>query len=314
MKIGIIGGGLSGISFQHYLNHPSEILEKNSNIGGLCRTFEKDGFYYDIGGHILFSTNTKIMKIINDILNPNIHYCKRNNKILFKNKYIKYPFENGLSSLDKEDIIDCLLTFIENPNKSYSNFEEWIYYTFGKGIADRYLIPYNNKIWKTKLSDMNTEWVDRIPKPPLEDIIKSAIGIETEGYVHQLNFGYPIKGGIQSLVESFIKETSKIKTNINIKSIYLKNKKWIISTDSEQFEFDKIVNTAPLEEIIPLIINVPQDIVNAVNKLKYNAVRVVMIGINNQSLLDKSAVYIPEIFSAFILRRRFGISLRSLTD
>jgi protoporphyrinogen oxidase len=238
MNIGIIGGGLSGVSLQYYLKHPSEILEKYS-IGGLCRTFEKNGFYYDIGGHILFSTNKDIMKIINDILNPNIHYCRRNNKILYKNKYIKYPFENELSALDKQDILDCLLGFIENKNKTYSNFEEWIYYSFGKGIADKYLIPYNNKIWKTKLSEMNTEWVERIPKPPIEDIIKSAIGIETEGYVHQLNFGYPICGGIESLVKSFIKPNCNIKINFNIESISYKDK-WIINNS---LEFDKLLTT-----------------------------------------------------------------------
>ena len=37
--------------------------------------------------------------------------------------------------------------------------------------------------------------VERIPRPPDEDIIKSAKGIKTEGYKHQLNFY------IQRLVE-----------------------------------------------------------------------------------------------------------------
>jgi protoporphyrinogen oxidase len=294
MKVGIIGGGLSGISLQYYLNHPSEVLEKTANIGGLCQTFNKDGFYYDVGGHILFSKEKKIMQIINNILSPNICLHKRNNKILFKDKYIKYPFENGLNLLDKEDILDCLLEFVENKYKSYSNFEEWIYYTFGKGISDRYLIPYNNKIWKTKLSDINTEWIDRVPKPSIEDVLKSAIGINTEGNTHQLNFGYPIFGGIQSLVKAYHKPKAEIKTNFNIESIRYKNKTWIVSNSKDKLEFDKLLITAPLKEILPIIENVPQNIIEACNKLQYNSVRIVMIGISNTSLMDKSAVYIPD--------------------
>jgi hypothetical protein len=50
---------------------------------------------------------------------------------------------------------------------------------------------------------MSHHWVDgRIPRPPVEDIIKSAIGIETEGYTHQAVFSYPLDGGIGALVNA----------------------------------------------------------------------------------------------------------------
>ena len=45
---------------------------------------------------------------------------------------------------------------------------------------------------------MGLEWVGRIPKPPMEDVVKSALGIETEGYTHQLYFRYPLHGGFES--------------------------------------------------------------------------------------------------------------------
>ena len=63
------------------------------------------------------------------------------------------------------------------------------------------MVPYNEKIWNYKTEDMSLHWVDgRIPRPPVEDIIKSAIGIETEGYTHQSVFNYPIHGGIEAMV------------------------------------------------------------------------------------------------------------------
>ena len=44
----------------------------------------------------------------------------------------------------------------------------------------------------------------RIPKPPMEDVLKSAIGIPTEGYLHQLHFYYPIEGGFEAMVETWV--------------------------------------------------------------------------------------------------------------
>ena len=46
--------------------------------------------------------------------------------------------------------------------------------TFGEGITDLFLRPYNEKIWKFDPSMMDTQMVERIPKPPPEDIIRSA--------------------------------------------------------------------------------------------------------------------------------------------
>lgn len=293
MNVGIIGGGLSGISLQSYLNCDSVVLEKENHIGGLCSTYEKNGFKYDIGGHALFSKNNEVMNEFKSILSENFHYCLRKNDILLDSIYTKYPFENGLSSLPKDEIAKCLIDFIKNQRTNFSNFKEWIYYTFGDGISDKYLIPYNEKIWKTSLENINTDWVHRIPKPPVEDIIKSAIGINTEGYTHQLNFGYPIDGGIQSLVNSFQNKKSNIKTGFNIREISFNKKGYKIISDDSSLIFDKLVIAAPLIEIMPLIKGIPYDIIKAVNDLKFNTIKIIMIGVNNDSLMQKSCTFIP---------------------
>ncbi len=294
MHIGILGGGLSGITLQKHLMHTSEVLEKEINIGGLCRSFEKAGFIYDIGGHILYSKDDTMMKIIKSVLKDNINNCRRNNKIFFKDRFMKYPFENELNALDREDNYECLIGYIKNEYKKPTNFYEWIYYTFGKGIAEKYLVPYNSKIWKTDLNEMSLEWVERIPKPPLEDIVKSSLGIETEGYVHQLNFIYPNKGGIETLVKSMVKPDKKQTVNFEIKEIIYKDNKWVVSNDIAEKMFDEIVVTFPLTDAVKCFRKVPAKIIKAAEELKHNMVKVILVGLNNESLLDKSAVYVPD--------------------
>ena len=59
MKYAILGGGLSAISLAYYLQNNNieeiHIFEKDDTLGGLCRTYLKDGIEYDVGPHIIFS-------------------------------------------------------------------------------------------------------------------------------------------------------------------------------------------------------------------------------------------------------------------
>lgn len=295
MRVGILGGGLSGLSLQSMLKYDSEILEKEDRVGGLCRTFSKDGFHYDIGGHILFSKNQTFMEYVKLVLGDNINACKRKNDIFFKGRFVKYPFENGLGALDKEDIYDCLIGYIKNNHPKPTNFMEWIYYTFGDGIAENYLVPYNKKIWKTPLDKMSLEWVERVPKPPMEDILKSALGFETEGYVHQLHFYYPSIGGIEGLIKSITKDCKKVTTGYEVGKVSKKDNMWIVSNGKDERAYDKLVLTVPVKEAVKYLDNVPINVLEASRALRHNMVRVVLVGINNGALFDKSAIYIPSM-------------------
>ena len=63
-EIGILGGGIAGLSLAYFIGEQAEVLEKNSRSGGLCRSFQKDGFTFDLGGHILFSKDAEILDFV----------------------------------------------------------------------------------------------------------------------------------------------------------------------------------------------------------------------------------------------------------
>jgi protoporphyrinogen oxidase len=295
MKFGILGGGISGLTLQRFLEHRSEVLEKAARPGGLCRTFWKDGFGFDIGGHILFSKHQHVNEMVNSILGDNINYCRRANKVLFKGRYVKYPFENDLGSLDREDAYECLIGYLKNDFKGEpSNLEEWAYAAFGRGIADRYLNPYNRKIWKLEPRDIGLEWVGRIPRPPMEDVVKSAMGIETEGYTHQLHFRYPLHGGFEAVVKAMIKDPAQVHCGVKVEKIWKNHNRWHVATSRDERIYDHLVMAFPVMDAIDCFEDVPAEVREAVRGLRYNALRLAFIAVNNESLMDKSAVYIPD--------------------
>ena len=274
MHIGILGGGISGLTLHRFLKHPSEVLEKAAVPGGLCRTFWKDGFGFDIGGHILFSKHKHVTELIDRLLGDNINRCRRANKILFKGRYVKYPFENDLGALDKQDAYECLIDYLKADFPAPTNLEEWAYATFGRAISDKYFLPYNRKIWKMEPRNMGLEWVSRIPKPPLEDVVKSAMGIETEGYTHQLFFRYPLHGGFEAVVKAMVPPNASITCNAAIRSIRKEGDGWRASDGERDWRFDHLVLAFPVMDAIRCFENVPAEVRQTVERLRYNALAV----------------------------------------
>ncbi|HEY9204451.1 MAG TPA: FAD-dependent oxidoreductase [Candidatus Methanoperedens sp.] len=306
MKTVILGGGLTGITLArliHEKGYEVAVLERESDYGGLCRSRADSGFTFDKGGsHIIFSRDDEVLSFMKNALGENRQQNRRNTKVYYKGRYIKYPFENGLYQLPKEDLFFCINEFIntliaveKGELKVPENFRDWIIYTFGKGIAESYLIPYNEKIWKFPAEQMSLHWVDgRIPRPPVQDIIKSAIGIETEGYTHQAVFNYPGKGGIEAMVKAIASPIQeKITTGFAVSSIREKAGQFLISNGISEVAADRCISTIPLQELLKCLDDVPLHVRTACNELKYNSLACVFLGIKGK-VPDISWLYVPE--------------------
>jgi protoporphyrinogen oxidase len=304
MIINILGGGISSLSLAYFLQNHSfikkiNILEKEEKIGGLLRSYNIRGIRYDIGPHIIFSKHKEILKMMKAMLGKNKLKIRRSNKILFKKDIlIKYPFENDLSKLPKRDLEFALKNFLNNSyNKiKAKNMKNFFLKNFGKGITQLYLEPYNKKIWKFPVSKLDTQMVNRIPKPPRQDVINSAKGIQTEGYTHQLYFYYPKKNGIQSLVKSLRKQlNSKVKIfcNVNIKKICNKNNKFEIFYNRKKITSDKLFSTIPLNNFYKIF-----DTTNQIRKLskdlKYNSIIISIFNVKGNVGGDNFAFMVPD--------------------
>jgi protoporphyrinogen oxidase len=306
VKTAILGGGLSGLTLARLLYERGTdlvVLEAEPVYGGLCRSCTKDGFTFDTGGsHIIFSLDTEVLSFMREMIADNMQENARNTKIFYKGRYVKYPFENGLSDLPAEDRFFCISEFVKNlvavekgELPAPRTFRDWIYYTFGKGIAECYMVPYNEKIWKYPTDNMSLHWVDgRIPRPPVDDVIKSAIGIPTEGYTHQSVFSYPLDGGIEALVKAIAQPVEPfIKTGFRVRSIRKQGGQWFVSDGVQMIRADRIISTIPVQYLIAALVDVPEKVRKACNALTYNSLICVNIGVRG-SVPDYSWLYIPD--------------------
>ena len=312
----ILGGGLSAISAAYFLQENKSvdkilILEKEDKLGGLCRTFNTNGIEFDVGPHIIFSKDKEILDLMNGLLGENLERHRRSNRIIHKKKFVQYPFENDLSKLPKEDVDYCVNGFLHNPYESYEtkNMLQFFLKTFGEGITNIYLRPYNEKIWKFDPSFMDVQMVERIPKPPKEDILKSAQGETIDGYLHQLYFTYPKTGGTEALIKAFISRLgSKVKicTNSKVTCVEKKGNKYKIKAENQIFETDRIISTMPVNEFCHIYkdSNMPEEIINASDNLKYNSIIICIINVKPDYAFENYAFMVADknvIFHRFLL-------------
>lgn len=306
MNLTILGGGLSALSLAYFLQNNDKIdeitiLEKDEVPGGICRTYKKNGIEYDVGPHIIFSKNKEILDLMNNLLGENNEKHRRSNRVLYKKRFVQYPFENDLSQLPQEDIDYCVNTFVHNPFEHYTatNMLQFFLKTFGEGITNTYLRPYNEKIWKFDPAFMDTQMVERIPKPPQDAILRSARGETIDGYLHQLYFTYPKHGGTESLIKAFIRKLGpkvKIHTNATVLKVEKTTDGYQVNTSIGAFETHKLVSTMPLNEFCHLYQDAqkPQTILDAAHNLRYNSIAICIINVKKDYAGDNYAFTVAD--------------------
>ena len=304
MNIGILGAGLSGISLAYLLQENERIdhidlLEKAGSPGGLCRSYPFAGIGYDVGPHIMFSRNPAVLDLLVRMLGDNVHKLRRSNRIYHDGRFIKYPFENELSALSAPERDYCLNTFLNNPYAPYpaQSMLQFFLATFGEGITNLYLRPYNEKIWKFDPAFMDTQMVERIPKPPPEDIIKSAQGVSTEGYLHQLHFYYPKRGGIQSLLDGFKQKLGAkvaIHTGATVQKVSRSGQQWQVPGNGRPARtYDRLISTIPIPELIAALDPAaPPEVTHAAQNLRYNSIAICMLHVTRDRLGDNFAIMV----------------------
>ncbi len=305
MKTIILGAGLSGISTAYFLQNEKgyddiTLLEMEKTTGGLCRSIKKDGYTYDVGPHILFSKDKEMLNLMLSVLDEGKNDLVRSNQILYKGRKVQYPFENDLSKLPQEDLNYCITAFNNNPYENYdsSNMIQFFLKTFGEGITNTYLRPYNEKIWKYDPAFMNTSMVDRIPKPTQEEIRRSAAGETIQGYLHQLYFSFPTKGGIEAVPNGFLRRLDpkkcKVVTNAKVTNIKKDKKKYIVTAGGKEYVADKIISTIPVQELTKAYANATKEVKEKVNDLRYNSIIISFVKLPYDLCGENFAYMIPD--------------------
>lgn len=293
----IIGAGVTGLMMAKCLKSDYLIVEKEKKLGGGCRTIKRNGFIWDYAGHF-FHFRKKEMKdfFLSKIENCNIVKRRKNTKIYYRGKLINYPFQKNIHELDKNEFVECLYDlFFRNEKDQYIDFKDMLYGKYGKAITEKFLKPYNEKLYACELDSLDTDAMGRFfPDSTISDIIGNMKENKAASYNDE--FLYP-KGGAESFVKSLSDDldSNSIYLNHELVEIKIKEKVAIIKGENESFsiQYEKLVNTIPYNQFLFSLGNEYKPLAK---KLSFNKVLVFNIGFDKEPVYYKDYhwIYFPE--------------------
>ena len=132
----VIGAGVAGLG-AFYADNNVQVYEAQDNAGGLCASFEIDGFWFDNAVHLSF-TNNEFVKDILSKTAPLIHHPTPVN--WYKDKWIQHPIQNNLYKLSVEERVNAVQDFITKNEKLVAeDYYSWNLSKYGKYITDNFI-------------------------------------------------------------------------------------------------------------------------------------------------------------------------------
>lgn len=301
----ILGGGLAGLSAAHHLGERGVrsrlVVEAKDRVGGTAGSVTTGGFTFDYTGHLLHLHDAYGQALILDLLKGNLASHERKAWIYSQKAYTRYPFQANTKGLPAATVAECVAGFLETVHRPRAtpqdpDFLSWCRAQFGDGITRRFMRPYNEKLWRTPLAKLTTEWQGRfVPKPSASEVVYGAVVENNALFGYNASFRYPVRGGIQSLPDALAGrlEPGVVRTESPVTAVDLREKVARVQGLGE-VRYERLVNTLPLNNFLDLAAPLPADVKAARKDLRWNTVWNLNLGIDRPAPADKHWIYYPE--------------------
>ena len=300
MKTVIIGGGVTGLSAAANLEGDKVLIEKSSSLGGYCKTTFRSGFVWDCAGHFFHFKDERMRHyFINRVLGEDFMKVRKETRIYYRGMWIHFPFQLNIHQLEKTEYTQCLIDLYDaqETKAPVASFKDYVYNSCGRSIAEKFLIPYNEKLYACDLDSLDKDAMGRFfPAVSFSQVLRQPI----KGFRDSYNetFLYPRKGAsqlIDVLQASAIKNNTEIKLNSCVNEIDIENSK-VYFGDSAVESFDNLISTIPLNHFTSLIDQ--KFVPKPSSVLSQNKVIVFNIGFDSKIACDFHWMYFPgnEIF------------------
>src|SRR5262245_9196838 len=312
----IIGAGPAGLTAAYELaklNLRPIILEKGDKVGGLARTENYKGFFFDMGGHRFFTKVEEVNAMWRQILSEKFMRRPRLSRIYYNQKFFDYPLKplNALAGLGLWESILIVLSYIKWRLRPYSQeetFEHWVTNRFGKRLFQIFFKAYTEKVWGIPCSELKAERAaQRIKDLSLKTVLLSMF-VKSKKTIKTLidQFDYPQQGpGMMwnAVKEHIERRGGRVHLNTNIAEIRIKGNcidSVLVANNGhrEIIQGTDFISSMPITEFIKKLDPAPPgQVLEAAKKLKYRDFLTVCLIVNKPNLFPDDWIYIhdPEV-------------------
>lgn len=296
----IVGAGISGLATAASIGRGGEllVLEADPEIGGYCKTIKRDGFVWDYSGHFFHFKHAEIEAWLRARMpGQDIRTVAKKSSISYAGRQIDFPFQKNIHQLPQAEFIDCLYDLYMArgpgmPAQPEGNFKEMLYARFGRSIAEKFLIPYNEKLYATDLATLDRDAMGRFfPHADLTDIVKNMRQADNASY--NASFTYPAGGAIE-YVNALANELDPSSLRLNEPVVGIDLGRKVARTPEGEYRYQNLVTSVPFPKLMELC-GQPVD----ERVFTWNQVLVFNLGFDAKGPKDVHWVYFPDRARAF---------------
>ena len=293
----VLGTGMAGFGAAYRLHAEGiapVMYDKNDYHGGHTASFRfENGFLFDMGPHISFTKDTRIQDLLADSVDQQYETLQINLNNYWRGYWPKHPVQLHLHGLPEDVIIKVINDFVEErqaPARPIRSYADWLLASFGRTFAESFPMQYTRKYHLTSAENMSVDWLGpRIYRPSLEEVLRGALSPAAPHIHYITHFRYPRNGGFVSYLKKFV-PLGNLKLNHKVVSINPRTRQLEFS-DGFKTNYDSLISSVPLPDLISMIRGVPQDILEAARLLACSTLVLVNIGVDREDISDAHMTY-----------------------
>ena len=290
----VVGAGATGLAFADWLKTDDYLIcEAQPEVGGYCRTVKQDGFVWDYSGHFFHFKHPEIERYLVDRMGgQEVLRVQKVARIWDEGSWVDFPYQKNFHQLPKDTFIELLVDLLTK-DETYetgvpaSNFKEMLYQKFGRGISERFLIPYNEKLYATDLANLDVDAMGRFfPYADIPEIIRNFRAADNASY--NATFTYPEGGAIQ-YIQALMQGVDQERVLLSEPVISIDLDARVARTPQREIQYEAILSSAPINRLMDLC-GVSYD----PEVYTWNKVLVFNMGFDRKGLEGVNWVYYPD--------------------
>lgn len=298
----IVGAGPCGLACARELTRLGHedwlILEREAEPGGLARSVrDRAGFTWDLGGHVVFSHFGEFDSLLAETMGDEVLVHDRSSYIRWEERWIPYPFQNHLRHLPPEIRDRCLEDLRDAPGApSDADFATWMRATFGAGITEQFLGPYNLKVWAHPPASMSAGWIaERVARVDYERARRNVReGRDEPAWGPNSRFVFPAAGGTGEIYRRVAAPlAARIDYGTEVVAVDA-GARQVRLADGRTLAYRELVSTMPLDRLVEGLVGAPTELRRAAEGLVHNSVYMVGVGYEAPLTDERSWLYFPQ--------------------
>lgn len=265
----VLGAGVAGCSLAYFLQRKGyavTVLEKDTYVGGMSRTYYYAGHPYEFGPHIWFWPDEKINDVIRELTDNHLYYIERKlfSYIEQDRRHYRYPVHyNDISGMPEAEQIRAELAINRDaelklkvdqlPKLGNCTFADYFTAAIGNKLYAKFMENYTWKMWGIPGDELQTSmvWADmvkhRYEKLKGYDPLKFEDTTLGKGLAFQI---YPTAGW--NIVWERMIEGAELVTNCAVLGITRDGGGYYLKTSRGRYDFKDyhaVINTLDVDRL-----------------------------------------------------------------